>query len=64
MTLFLWPPPKRKIQLKVVIPASILSVEHTLYEKTLITGFLARALAIFRVSEIAVFKDYESSAPL
>jgi len=61
LSLFSWPPPKRRVQLKVVIPASILSVEQTLYEKTLIVGFLARALAIFRVSEIAVFKDCESN---
>lgn len=57
--LFVWPPPKRKVGLTVVIPASILAVEQSLYEKTIILGFLARALAIFRVDEVVIFVDSE-----
>ncbi len=55
--LFVWPPPKRRIKLTVVIPCSILAVEHSLYEKTIISGFLARALAIFRVDDVVIFVD-------
>lgn len=57
MQLFTWPPPKRNIKVGVVIPTSILSVEQTLYEKTKLLGYLARALAIFRVDEVVVFVD-------
>lgn len=57
--LFVWPPPKRKVGLTVVVPASILTVEQSLYEKTIILGFLARALAIFRVDELVIFVDSE-----
>jgi len=59
--LFSWPPPKRKIKIITVIPVSILLVEQTLYEKTLLIGWLARALAMFRVDEVLVFRDSESS---
>ncbi len=57
--LFIWPPPKRRVGLIVVVPCSILAVEQSLYEKTIILGFLARALAIFRVSEVLIFVDDE-----
>ncbi|MEM0504948.1 MAG: putative RNA uridine N3 methyltransferase [Sulfolobales archaeon] len=57
--LFVWPPPKRKVGLTVVVPASILAVEQSLYEKTIILGFLARALAIFRVDRVVIFVDSE-----
>lgn len=55
--IFIWPPPKRRVELIIVIPCSILAVEQSLYEKTIILGFLARALAIFRVSEVLIFVD-------
>lgn len=54
---FVWPPPKRKIKLCVVIPISFLSTEQTLYDKTVLLGYLARALAVFRVDEVAVYVD-------
>ncbi|MEM1982140.1 MAG: putative RNA uridine N3 methyltransferase [Sulfolobales archaeon] len=57
--LYVWPPPKRKVGISVVIPCSILAVEQSLYEKTILLGFLARALAIFRVDEILVYVDEE-----
>jgi predicted SPOUT superfamily RNA methylase MTH1 len=59
--LFSWPPPKRKIKIITVVPVSILLVEQTLYEKTLLIGWLARALAMFRVDEVILFRDSESS---
>ena len=56
-SLFVWPPPKRRIKLCVVIPISLLSTEQTLYDKTVLLGYLARALAVFRVDEVAVYVD-------
>ncbi|MCS7108243.1 MAG: putative RNA uridine N3 methyltransferase [Sulfolobales archaeon] len=55
--LYVWPPPKRKVSLSVLVPSSILSIEQSLYEKTILLGFLARALAVFRVDEFLVFVD-------
>lgn len=55
--LYVWPPPKRKVSLSVLVPSSILSIEQSLYEKTILLGFLARALAVFRADEFLVFVD-------
>lgn len=57
--LHIWPPPKRRTALSVVIPCSVLTVEQSLYEKTMLLGSLARALAIFRVDEALIFVDDE-----
>jgi hypothetical protein len=58
---FIWPPPRRKHKLIVFLPASLISVEPTLREKTEVIGELARILAIFRVDEVIVFKDDASN---
>lgn len=53
-------PPRRGRKLTIALPASILSVEPSLREKTLKVGYVARAAAIFRVSEVALFLDKDS----
>ncbi len=58
---FKWPPPKRSVKLTVVLPASNLSVKRSLEEKTWLAGQIARSLAIFRVSELIIFKDPEAT---
>jgi len=58
---FEWPPPKLPIQLSVVIPSSNLSIYKDLKLKTRLVGELARALAVFRVGTIAIYRDPESS---
>ncbi len=60
-TLFKWLPPKRRVKLSVAFPSSVLSVEPSLYKKTLVSGFIARALAIFRVSNSYIYLDSKES---
>ena len=50
-------PAKRHTNLSVAIPASLVSDVPHLREKTLKTGFVGRALAIFRVDEAVIFPD-------
>lgn len=61
VSLFKWPPPKRKVSLSVALPASTLSVEPSLYKKTIIAGFIARSLCIFRISDVYIYLDKKSS---
>jgi len=58
---FKWPPPKSRVSLSIVIPSSNLSLYKDLKLKTRLVGELARVLAVFRVSTVAVYKDPESS---
>ncbi|MCX8165690.1 MAG: hypothetical protein N3D79_03790 [Acidilobaceae archaeon] len=55
-----WPPPKRKRRLSVALPGSILLTEETLMLKTIKVGFVARALAMFRVDEVILYRDEDS----
>lgn len=57
---FIWPPPSRGLRIKIHVPASILSVEHGLVKKTFVLGLIARALAIFRVDSISIYRDPDS----
>jgi len=50
-------PLKRRINLSIAIPASLVSDIPHLREKTLRIGLIGRALAIFRVNEIIVYPD-------
>lgn len=51
------PVEKRKRKLIVLIPFSTISTAPSLREKTIIVGRIARALAIFRVDEVILYKD-------
>lgn len=51
------PVEKRKRKLLVLIPFSTISTAPSLREKTIIVGRIARALAIFRVDEVILYKD-------
>lgn len=53
------PPPRRRAGLSIAVPASTLSVEPSLREKTVKAGFIGRAAAIFRVDEVIVYLDGE-----
>jgi len=50
-------PPKHIFELYIAIPASLTLTEHTLLLKTVKVGFIARALAIYRVNGIIVYID-------
>ncbi|NIR87809.1 RNA-binding protein [Candidatus Bathyarchaeota archaeon] len=50
-------PLKRRCELSVAIPASLVSDVPHLREKTFKTGLVGRAAAIFRVEEIIIFPD-------
>lgn len=55
-------PNKRRKQLTVCIPASLLSESSSLRDSTMKLGIFGRALAIYRVDEVIVYPDinYES----
>jgi predicted SPOUT superfamily RNA methylase MTH1 len=55
-----WPPPARRRPLAVAIPGSVLSVEHGLAAKTFKAGVIARALAVYRVTDVLVYRDSET----
>lgn len=59
--MFRWPPPKTPITLGVVIPSSNLSLHKDLRLKTRLAGEFARALAVFRVSALAIFRDPDAT---
>jgi len=59
--IFKWPPPKRQYPFTVVLPSSNLNIYSTLREKTEVIGAIARVLAVYRVDNIIVFMDRESS---
>ncbi len=52
-----WPPKRRSQPLAVAVPGSVLSVEHGLQAKTFKAGIIGRALAIYRVDEVIVYRD-------
>lgn len=54
-------PPKRNYDLTVCIPSSILSVVDTLFEKTIVVGFIARVLSIYRIKRIVIYLDSYSN---
>ncbi|KAB8236852.1 putative RNA methyltransferase-domain-containing protein [Aspergillus alliaceus] len=47
--------------LTVAIPGSIVANAHSMEQKTLLAGIIARALAVFCVDEVVVFDDDENS---
>lgn len=51
---------RRKTELSIAVPASLVSDIPHLREKTQIVGLVGRAAAIFRVSNIIVYKDPEA----
>jgi len=58
---FKWPPPLGRHSVAVVIPSSNLVLYKELRLKTRLAGDYIRALAVFRVSTLAVFKDPDST---
>lgn len=50
-------PLKRRFKLSVALPASILSEAGSLRDKTIKAGFIGRALAVFRVEEVIIYRD-------
>ncbi|PYI07100.1 DUF171-domain-containing protein [Aspergillus sclerotiicarbonarius CBS 121057] len=53
----------RSHTLSVAIPGSIIANAHSIEQKTLLAGIIARALGVFCVDEVIVFDDDESGAP-
>ncbi|KAE8321497.1 putative RNA methyltransferase-domain-containing protein [Aspergillus sergii] len=51
----------RSHTLTVAIPGSIVANAHSVEQKTLLAGIIARALAVFCVDEVVVFDDDENS---
>lgn len=51
---------RRKYLLTICLPSSILSVAHTLMEKTIIVGQIARAASIYRVDNVVIYLDFLS----
>ena len=58
---FVWPPKKRSFDVNIVFPVSNMNVIPDLRLKTLYIGDLARTLAIYRVSNIYLFVDPDST---
>ncbi len=52
--------PRRPYTLTICLPSSILSIAHTLIEKTIIVGQIARAASIYRVDNVVVYLDKPS----
>lgn len=52
--------PRRKAELSIAIPASLVSDIPHLREKTAIVGLVGRAAAIFRASNIIIYRDAEA----
>ena len=57
MTCWEWPSRRRVSRLAVALPGSVLTVEPGLLMKTVKAGIIGRILAVFRVDEVAVFRD-------
>ncbi|MEB3816446.1 MAG: hypothetical protein LRS46_00680 [Desulfurococcales archaeon] len=55
-----WPPPRAGYETVVALPGSVLSVEPDLRMKTVKAGFIARALAIYRVDLAIIYRDEET----
>ncbi len=58
---FKWPSLKRDCKTSVVLPVSNISILPDLRSKTYFVGQVARALAIYRVDNLILFKDRYSS---
>ncbi|MEM0065904.1 MAG: putative RNA uridine N3 methyltransferase [Sulfolobales archaeon] len=56
-----WPPPRGPHSVAVVIPSSNIALYKDLRLKTRMVGDYVRALAVFRVSTLAIFKDPDST---
>mgnify|MGYP000030906975 CR=1 FL=1 len=50
-------PLRRKFKLSVALPASIFGETKNLRDKTIKAGFIGRALAVFRVEEVIIYRD-------
>jgi len=50
-------PLRRRFRLSVALPASLLSEVRSLRDKTVKAGFVGRALAVFRVDDVFVYRD-------
>jgi len=50
-------PLKREFKLSVALPASIFGETKNLRDKTIKAGFIGRALAVFRVEEVIIYRD-------
>lgn len=59
MRCYVWPPRRRQNSLLVALPSSILYTDQTLELKTLKAGFIARTLAIFRVTGAILYPGIE-----
>lgn len=53
--------PRRSCSLTVCLPSSMLSLAHTLIEKTILAGQIARAASIYRVDNIVIYLDKSSA---
>ena len=62
MTWRAWPPLRRPTPLEVLIPASVMSTEQDLRDKTYKAGLISRALAVFRVDYVTVYSDDHTTA--
>lgn len=59
--MFKWPPPRRHSSIAVVVPSSNLSLYRDWRLKTRLAGEYVRALAVFRVSAVGIFRDPDAS---
>ena len=57
------PVPPRRVALAVAVPSSYASTEHGLLLRTLKWGVLARLAAVYRVSEVIVYRDPRGDWP-
>ena len=58
-----WPAKKRSgAKITVLVPASVITTEHTLELKTLKVASIVRSLAIFRVDNLIIYLDKYSTA--
>ena len=61
MSCFRWPPLKRKKKIVTLMPSSVLSVDSSLLEKTYKAGYLSRTLALYRIDEVIIYNDANST---
>lgn len=50
-------PVKRRFRLSIALPASLFSELRSLRDRTVKVGFVGRALAVFRVDEVVIYRD-------
>ncbi|OYT47897.1 MAG: hypothetical protein B6U85_04055 [Desulfurococcales archaeon ex4484_42] len=58
---FVWPPKKRDIEITIIIPSSNITILPDLRSKTEFAGMLARIIATYKVNNIVIFRDKDSS---